>query len=239
VDDASRSRHAASGLNVSLPELLEQVRACQACAHALPLGPRPVLQMSESARLLIVSQAPGSKVHHSGIPWNDSSGDRLRHWLEVDVPTFYDSSQVALVPIGLCYPGAAAGGGDNPPRPECADLWHDRLIARLPRVELMLLVGQYAQQRHLGSGRKRTLTQTVGAFQEYGPKVFPLPHPSWRSVPWMQKNPWFEEKVLPELRAAVQNCTAPACSRSRADRDHPEVFHGTKDNFMQRLRMGK
>ena len=189
---------------MSLTPLLREVKACRVCAHALPLGPRPVLQVGESARLLIVSQAPGSKVHHTGIPWNDSSGDRLRHWLGLDASVFYDSSRVALVPIGLCYPGVAENGGDNPPRSECADLWHDRLIARLPRVELTLLVGQYAHRRHLGARRKSTLTQTVAAFLEFVPKEFPLPHPSWRSALWMQKNPWFEQSVLSQLRVAVR-----------------------------------
>ena len=190
--------------SVSLAQLLREIEVCHACAHELPLGPRPVLQVSNTARLLIVSQAPGRKVHHSGIPWNDSSGDRLRHWMGLEASEFYDRSQVALIPIGFCYPGVAAGGGDNPPRSECADLWHDRLIAHLPHVELTILVGQYAQRRYLGERYKGSVSQTVAAFSEFRPKVFPLPHPSWRSHLWVQKNPWFERTVLPQLRAAVR-----------------------------------
>jgi uracil-DNA glycosylase len=211
----------------SLGSLLREIACCHVCADDLPLGPRPVLQVNEKAGLLIISQAPGSKVHHSGIPWNDSSGDRLRHWLGLDASDFYDSAQVALLPIGLCYPGAAKSGGDNPPRPECADLWHDRLIACLPQIELTILVGQYAQRRYLGGRCKSTLTKTVAAFSEYRPTAFPLPHPSWRSALWAQKNPWFERDVLPELRTAVR-----ASTRRRADRD-PRKPRETSSPFLQ------
>ena len=200
---------------MSLVQLLREIEACRVCAHELPLGPRPILQVSSTARLLVVSQAPGSKVHHTGIPWNDSSGDRLRHWMGLEASEFYDSSRIALIPIGFCYPGVAAGGGDSPPRSECADLWHDRLIAYLPDVELTLLVGQYAQRRYLGSRYRGSVSQTVAGFSEFGPSVFPLPHPSWRSQLWVQKNPWFERTVLPRLRAAVRASVSTPTTASR------------------------
>ena len=189
---------------MSLARLLQEIEVCRVCAYELPLGPRPVLQVSDTARLLVVSQAPGHKVHYSGTPWNDSSGDRLRHWMGLEPSDFYDSSRVALIPIGFCDPGVASGGGDNPPRSECADLWHERLIAHLPHVVLTLLVGQYAQRRYLGERFKGSVSETVAAFSELGPKVFPLPHPSWRSRLWAQNNPWFDCAVLPQLRAAVR-----------------------------------
>jgi uracil-DNA glycosylase len=189
---------------MSLKRLLRDVRACQMCLAALPLGPRPVLQVAGSARLLIIGQAPGSKVHQSGVPWDDASGDRLRDWLKVDRSVFYDAARVAIVPMGFCYPGAGDSGGDKPPRPECAPLWHERLLGFLPDVRLTLLIGQYAQRHYLASGRKATMTETVRAFSEYGPRFFPLPHPSWRSVIWMRNHPWFEEAVIPELRKAVR-----------------------------------
>ena len=169
----------------------------------MPLGPRPVLQVAVTARLLIVGQAPGSKVHRSGVPWNDASGDRLREWLKLDRSVFYDAAKVAIVPIGFCYPGPGENGGDQPPRPECAPLWHERLLKHLPDLQLTLLVGQYAHRHYLKAGRKGSLTQTVKAFSEYGPRFFPLPHPSWRSPIWMRKHPWFERAVIPELRNAV------------------------------------
>jgi uracil-DNA glycosylase len=186
-----------------LTRLLKQVRACQVCASDLPLGPRPIVQLAGSARLLIIGQAPGSKAHASGIPWNDASGDRLRGWLDLDRSAFYDSTEIAMVPMGFCYPGAGATGGDVPPRPECAALWHARLLRHLPDLKLTLLVGQYAQRHYLGTRRKDTLTDTVRAFSNYTPQLFPLPHPSWRSQAWMSKNPWFERVVIPELRKAT------------------------------------
>lgn len=188
---------------MSLTRILREVRACRICEAELPLGPRPVLQLAGTARLLIIGQAPGSKVHRSGIPWNDPSGDRLREWLKVDRSTFYDAARVAILPIGFCYPGAGENGGDLPPRPECAPLWHERLLTHLPDLQLALLIGQYAQRHYFGAGRKGSLTETVKAFSEYGPRFFPLPHPSWRSPIWMRKNPWFEQLVIPELRKAV------------------------------------
>jgi uracil-DNA glycosylase len=185
-----------------LPDLLTAIRACQACAGVLPLGARPVLQASASSRLLIVGQAPGAKVHASGIPWDDASGKRLRAWLGIDADTFYDAARVALVPMGFCYPGRG-NGGDNPPRPECAALWHKRLFALLPEVRLTLLVGQYAQRYVLGERRKATLTETVEAWREYGPGIVPLPHPSPRNQGWFKRHPWFDADVLPALRERV------------------------------------
>lgn len=189
---------------MSLKRLLREVRACRTCEAVLPLGPRPIVQIASTARLMIIGQAPGSKVHRSGIPWDDASGDRLRDWLRVDRATFFDETKIAILPMGFCYPGAGNNGGDNPPRPECARLWHKRLLKHLPDLELTLLVGQYAHRHYLGVRRKTSMTETVKAFSQYGPQVFPLPHPSWRSAIWMEKNPWFEEAVIPELRKALR-----------------------------------
>lgn len=189
---------------MSLARLLREIEACRICEAELPRGPRPVLRASRSARLLIISQAPGSKVHQTGVPWNDASGNRLRDWMDLDRSMFYDRTKIAIVPIGFCYPGAAATGGDKPPCPECAPLWHERVLDHLPNLQLTLLVGQYSQKRYLGSGRKESMTETVKAFAEYGPKFFPLPHPSWRSGIWMQRQPWFEQETIPWLRRAVQ-----------------------------------
>jgi uracil-DNA glycosylase len=193
---------------VSLQRLLREISACRICEANLPHGARPTLRVSRGARLLIISQAPGSKVHQTGIPWNDASGDRLRDWMNLDHSTFYDETKVAIVPIGFCYPGASANGGDKPPRPECAPLWHERVLDHLPNLQLTLLVGQYSQTRYLGSSRKKSMTETVKAFPEYGPKFFPLPHPSWRSGIWMRRQPWFEQSVIPQLRRAVQRVIA-------------------------------
>src|SRR5665213_3204610 len=158
-----------------LTRLLREVRACEICSAHLPLGPRPVLQLSSTARLLIIGQAPGTKVHQSGIPWSDASGDRLRDWLKLDRAAFYDAARVAILPIGFCYPGAGKNGGDNPPRPECAPHWHERLLKHLPDLELTLLVGQHAHRYYLGARRKDSMTETVRAFSEYAPQFFPLP----------------------------------------------------------------
>jgi uracil-DNA glycosylase len=187
-----------------LEELLGEVRACRVCAAQLPLGPRPVLRAAASARLLIIGQAPGTRVHETGIPWNDRSGERLRDWLDIDRDTFYDQGRVAIVPMGFCYPGRDPRGGDNPPRPECAPLWHPPLTAALPAVELTLLVGLYAQGHYLGPRRKASLTETVRAWRAYAPSHIPLPHPSWRNTAWLKKNPWFEAELLPDLRARVR-----------------------------------
>jgi uracil-DNA glycosylase len=186
----------------SLDALLTGIRACRICEAKLPLGPRPVLQAHAEARILIVGQAPGARVHASGVPWDDASGRRLRSWLDVDADTFHDATRFAIVPMGFCYPGRGKGG-DNPPRPECAPLWLDRLLAQLPAIRLTLLIGRYAQQHFLGSARKSSLTDTVRAWHDYGPAILPLPHPSPRNQAWIKRNPWFELDVVPELRARV------------------------------------
>ena len=187
-----------------LTAVLAAARACRVCAAHLPLGPRPVLRAAATARLLIIGQAPGTRVHASGIPWNDPSGDRLRDWLGLDRETFYDERRIAIVPMGFCYPGRDARGGDLPPRPECAPLWHPPLRAALAGVELTLLIGQYAQAHYLGRDRRRSLTETVRAWADYGPAFLPLPHPSWRNTAWLKNNPWFAAELLPHLRAQVR-----------------------------------
>lgn len=191
----------------SLDALLTEVRACRACAQHLPLGPRPILRAGADARILIVGQAPGARVHASGIPWDDASGDRLRTWLGTDLASFHDESQFAIIPMGFCYPGRG-NGGDMPPRSECAQLWLDNLLEKLPEIRLTLLIGQYAQHYFLGPSRKSSLTETVRAWQEYAPAFIPLPHPSPRNQPWFQRNPWFGSDVLPMLRARVESLLA-------------------------------
>jgi uracil-DNA glycosylase len=190
----------------SSPELgglLREVAACRACADHLPLGPRPILQIGSGARLLIASQAPGRIAHGSGIPFADRTGDALRLWLGIERSVFYDAERVAILPLGLCYPGRGAGG-DLPPRPECRANWHPRLLPLLPDIGLTLAIGQYAQAWFLGERRRKTLTDTVAAWREYAPdRVFPLPHPSPRNTAWFVHNPWFEAEVLPALRARV------------------------------------
>ncbi len=187
-----------------LQEIVAAARACRVCERHLPLGPRPVLRAASSARLMIVGQAPGTRVHETGIPWNDRSGERLREWLQIPADVFYDETKVAIVPMGFCYPGVDAKGGDKPPRPECAPLWHAPLRAGLPKVELTLLVGMYAQKHYLGKRRQKTLTETVRHWRDYLPDFLPLPHPSWRNTAWLKKNPWFERELLPELRKRVK-----------------------------------
>jgi uracil-DNA glycosylase len=195
-----------------LDRLLTEVRRCTVCAAGLPLGPRPVLRAKRSARIMIVGQAPGTKVHETGIPWNDASGRRLRAWLDLDDETFYDEARIAIVPMGFCYPGANPKGGDMAPRPECAPMWHKPLRDALPRVELTLLVGQYAQGWYLGKRRRKTMTETVRAWRDYAPDYLPTPHPSWRTTHWQKKNPWFDTDVIPELRRRVHGLldTGPA-----------------------------
>lgn len=180
--------------------LLAEVRACRACEDLLPLGPRPVFQLSPTARILVASQAPGTKVHASGIPFSDPSGDRLREWMGISKDGFYDAENIAILPMGLCYPGRAKSG-DAPPRPECAPLWRNRLIESMPALRLTLLVGSYAQNHVLGPGE---LTERVRNFSAYLPTYFPLPHPSWRAMIWGRKHPWFDKEVLPALRAAIR-----------------------------------
>ena len=194
-----------------LDTLLQEIRACRVCEAALPLGPRPILRASATAKLLIVGQAPGRRVHETGVPWNDPSGDRLRTWLGMTRETFYDERYIAIVPTGFCYPGSGPRG-DAPPRPECAPLWHPRLRALMPRIELTLLIGQYAQAYYLATRRKKTLRETVQAYREYLPEFLPLPHPSPRNQSWFKQNPWFEAEVVPLLQERV----AQALHRSRA-----------------------
>jgi uracil-DNA glycosylase family 4 len=176
------------------------IKACRICENDLPLGPRPVVRGSVSSSILIIGQAPGTKVHETGIPWNDPSGDRLRNWLGVDRDAFYDERNFAIMPMGFCYPGRNPKGGDNPPRRECAPAWHDQMKALLSGVELILLVGSYAQKYYLGKSNKKTMTETVRHWRDYGPGIIPTPHPSWRTTAWLKRNPWFEMDVVPELR---------------------------------------
>jgi uracil-DNA glycosylase len=189
---------------VGLPALLHEIGACDHCAEELPRGPRPVVRASETARLLIVGQAPSTRVHETGLSWNDRSGDRLREWLEIDRDTFYDLARVAVMPMGFCYPGVDKNGGDKPPRKECAPMWHATLLPFLAGVEIVLLVGGYAQKYYLGKRARKNLTETVRAWREYGPRFVPMPHPSWRNTGWLRRNPWFEEDLLPPLRARVR-----------------------------------
>lgn len=184
---------------MSLDEQAVAARACTLC-NDLPLGPRPILRVSITARLLIVSQAPGTKVHVSGIPWTDASGHRLRAWLGMNPDNFYDGTKVAILPMGLCYPGRLPAGGDAPPKPRCAPLWHPRLLPLMPQIRLTLLVGGYAQAGALGRG---AMTDRVRNFSDYLPRYFPLPHPSWRTGFWETRNPWFMQEVVPELRSQV------------------------------------
>ena len=185
--------------------LLKEVRSCRICEAHLPNPPRPVLRASPSASLLIVGQAPGRRVHESGIPWNDPSGDLLREWLRLDRDAFYDERRIAIIPVGFCYPGKGASG-DLPPRPECAPQWHPRLRAQLPAIRLTLLVGTYAHAYYLGARRKKTLAETVRERAEYLPEFFPLPHPSPRNRLWLKNNAWFGREVLPQLHRRVAAC---------------------------------
>lgn len=197
-----------------LDAVLAELRACRLCRDEplypprLPHEPRPVIQATASARLLIASQAPGTRVHASGRPFTDRSGDRLRDWLGLDKERFYDGTRVAIVPMGFCFPGLDGKGGDLPPRRECAPAWRARVLAGLSEVELVLVIGRYAQAWHLGPKAAADLTATVADWrailgQERRPRILPLPHPSWRNNGWLRKNPWFEADLLPVLRAEV------------------------------------
>ena len=186
----------------NLESLLTAVRSCRACEAHLPLGPRPVLSACETASILVVGQAPGARVHTTGIPWDDPSGDRLRAWMGVGAEVFYDPSRVAIIPMGYCYPGRGKGG-DLPPRRECASLWLGQLLAHLTSIELTLLIGRHAQRHFLGSRRRPSLAETVRAYQDYAPQYLPLPHPSPRNQPWFKRHPWFEHQVLPVLRERI------------------------------------
>ncbi len=187
-------------MRISLTEVAREARGCRRCRRFLE--PNPVFRVGARARLLIVGQAPGRRVHESGIPWNDTSGDVLRSWLAMEREQFYDTSRIAIVPAGLCYPGTV-DGADLPPPRQCAPLWQPRFRAALPRVQLTLLVGQYAQKYYLGAQNKDSLTETVRAFRDYLPEFFPLPHPSWRNLAWRKRNPWFDREVIPALRRRV------------------------------------
>lgn len=181
--------------------LLAKVRACEICKESLPYEPRPVVQLDPESRILIVGQAPGSKVHQSGIPFDDASGQRLRDWLGISREDFYNPKKVAILPMGFCYPGTGKSG-DLPPRPECAPKWREELLAQLEVVELTIVIGQYAQAYHL-EGAKRSVTEHVQRWREYWPKVVPLPHPSPRNNRWLKNNPWFEAELVPELKKQV------------------------------------
>jgi uracil-DNA glycosylase len=191
-------------MNERADALLAEIRRCRVCEAYLPAGPRPIVQFGGDAKILIIGQAPGAKVHASGIPWADDSGERLRAWTGISSAAFYDPEQVALVPMGFCYPGKGASG-DLPPRPECAPLWHARVLALLPADRLTLLVGSYAQTHYLSSRPKRSMTETVRGYPGLGgASLIALPHPAWRSVLWMRKNPWFETDILPALQDQVR-----------------------------------
>ncbi|MFV0476247.1 MAG: uracil-DNA glycosylase family protein [Parahaliea sp.] len=187
---------------LSMPQLLVRIRKCRHCEKSLPLGPRPVVRADTSARLLIVGQAPGLRVHKSGIPWDDASGERLRDWLQIDKAHFYDESRVAIMPMGFCYPGTGKSG-DLPPEPDCAPLWHEPLLKHMPDIRLTLLIGRYAQAYYLDDP-KETLSARVERWRDFGPQILPLPHPSPRNNLWLRKHPWFEAEVLPDLRRRLR-----------------------------------
>src|SRR5690554_112418 len=185
----------------TFPQLMKQIRACTICEQALPHGVRPIVQASPSARILIAGQAPGRKVHESGIPFDDPSGDQLRRWMGISREQFYDDSLIAIAPMGFCYPGKGSSG-DLPPRPECAPAWREALLAQLTNIELTLVIGRYAQVWHLGK-KAGSVTEVVAAWQDYWPAQLPLPHPSPRNRFWMKRNPWFEQQVVPALQGRV------------------------------------
>jgi len=187
----------------SLDALLTEIRGCTACAADLAHEPRPVLRASSTARVCIVGQAPGTRVHASGIPFDDPSGDRLRDWLGIDREAFYDERRLAIIPMGFCFPGLDSKGSDKPPLKRCARTWRSQLFELLPQIEFTIVIGTYAQAWHLGDQRRRTVTETVAAWRDYLPSAIPLPHPSWRNNSWLKKNPWFETEVLPVLRSEV------------------------------------
>ena len=185
-----------------MQKLLSEIRGCEVCKVHLPLGPRPIVAAHPSSKIVVIGQAPGTKVHNTGVPWHDSSGRQLRKWLGVTDEVFYDTSKIALIPMGFCYPGRGRSG-DLPPRTECAPLWHEPLLNEMSNLELVILIGMYAQNYYLAKDAKKTLTETVAAYESYLPKYLPLPHPSPRNRFWLTKNPWFEEKIIPELQKKV------------------------------------
>lgn len=186
-----------------MEQLLKEISKCQVCASSLPHGIRPVVSANVGSRIAIIGQAPGSVVHRTGIPWDDKSGDRLREWLGVSKPQFYNAELFALIPMGFCYPGKGKSG-DLPPRKECAPLWHHQLLDKLPNLKLTILAGAYGQAYYLSAKTKQTLTETVQAYEEYLPDYFPLPHPSPRNNIWLKRNEWFGDGVLPVLTQMVQ-----------------------------------
>ena len=190
-------------MSTSLSKLVKEIRSCALCTEFLPLGPRPVVQAGVSAKILIVGQAPGRRVHETGVPFDDPSGDRLRSWMGIEKEVFYDKNKIAIVPMGFCFPGTGKSG-DLPPRPECSEIWRDKLLNLLPNVALTVVVGQYAQSWHLGKSNKHNLTETVRAWKEYWPRSVPLPHPSPRNNIWLKKNVWFEDEVLLHLKKKVK-----------------------------------
>lgn len=190
--------------STALEPIASEIKNCTLCEGQLPFEPRPVLQISSSAKLLIIGQAPGTRVHATGVPWNDPSGKRLREWLAISPDVFYDVDQVAIMPMGFCYPGKGKSG-DLPPRKECAPQWHNTLLEKLPNIQLILLIGQYAQRRYLLNTKGLSLTKTVEQWQDYAPRYFPLPHPSPRNQIWLKRNLWFDEQVVPALRNAIKS----------------------------------
>lgn len=185
---------------MALDALLSEIAGCRACAGELPHEPRPVVRVFEQTRLLICAQAPGRRVHESGLPFDDRSGDRLRDWLGVDRDTFYGDRRIGVAGMAFCFPGTNPKGGDYPPPPRCAAMWQDRLLERLPQVELTLLVGTYAQRWRMPEANGRSMTETVAHWRDHLPHVIPMPHPSWRNTAWLKRNPWFEDEVVPYLR---------------------------------------
>ena len=187
-----------------MKDLIEEIKQCTICSKQLPLGPRPVFSIAKDSKIAIIGQAPGTKVHESGIPWDDASGKQLRKWLDVSESAFYNPSNFAIIPMGFCYPGKGKSG-DLPPRLECAPQWHRQLLDKMPKVELVLLIGMYAQRYYLQDLAKKTLTETVANYEEYLPTYFPLPHPSPRNRFWLSKNPWFEKEVIKVLQKSIED----------------------------------
>ncbi|HAD95912.1 MAG TPA: IclR family transcriptional regulator [Cryomorphaceae bacterium] len=185
-----------------MEHLLSEIRNCTVCAPFLEHGPRPVLNASRKSKILVIGQAPGTRVHKTGIPWNDPSGKTLRQWMNISDADFYDPQQVGIVPMGFCYPGKGRSG-DLPPRKECAPLWHKKLLDQMPDLKLTLLIGQYAQAYYLAGENQKTLTDTVRSHKKYAPHYFPLPHPSPRNRIWLKRNPWFEAEVIPLLQQKI------------------------------------